>query len=54
MSDQEIAYIGRQLAVTLRAYARERRDDFRKEIARLQTELCQKVRDELPEESRHD
>ena len=46
MSDLTVSYTARQLVAVLRAFARERRDDLRKEIARLQTELCQKVRDE--------
>jgi hypothetical protein len=39
--------LARDLADTLRAFARERRDDLKKEIARLQTELCRLRREEL-------
>jgi hypothetical protein len=42
MTADDIVYaqLARDLADTLRLFARERRDDLRKEIARLQTELC--------------
>jgi hypothetical protein len=49
MTADDIVYarLARDLADTLRAYARERRDDLKKEIARLQTELCATRRLEL-------
>jgi hypothetical protein len=46
MSDQTMAYTARKLGHALRAFARHRRDDDRKEIAQLQTELCQVLHDE--------
>lgn len=46
MSDNSVAYVGRQLAHALRRFANTREDGWRKEIARLQTELCQQVRNE--------
>ena len=38
--DSHWATMGRSLADALRSYAKERRDDDKKEVARLQTELC--------------
>jgi hypothetical protein len=49
MTADDIVYaqLARDLADTLRMFARERRDDLKKEIARLQTELCATRRLEL-------
>ena len=49
MIDFEADYINvaRALADALRAYARERRSEDQKDIARLQTELCTIRRDEI-------
>lgn len=41
------AQLARDLADMLRAFARSRSDDLKKEIARLQTELCETRRLEL-------
>jgi hypothetical protein len=51
MTADDIVYaqLARDLADTLRLFARERRDDLKKEIARLQTELCATRRLELAE-----
>jgi hypothetical protein len=51
MTADDIVYaqLARDLADTLRMFARERRDDLKKEIARLQTELCATRRLELAE-----
>jgi hypothetical protein len=47
--DAVYAQLARDLADALRAFARERRDELKKEIARLQTELCTLRREELRE-----
>lgn len=44
--DAVMATLARHLAETLMRYARERRPDDQKEIARLHTELCRVYRDE--------
>jgi hypothetical protein len=49
MSDQQIASVARDLAMALKTFAHERRDDDRKHIALLQTELCRVVREEAAE-----
>jgi hypothetical protein len=46
IDDNKIAGIGRSLASALSRFARDRRDEDRKEIARLQSELCAGVRAE--------
>lgn len=53
MTDASVARIGRALAETLRSFARERREDDRKQIAALHAELCAEYRAEI-EESAHD
>ena len=45
--DGRMAALGRNLADALSRYARERRGDDQKEVARLQTELCAARRIEL-------
>jgi hypothetical protein len=56
MTADETVYIqlARDLADTLRSFARERRDDLKKEIARLQTELCTTRRLELADQEQPD
>ena len=49
-SDAQIAAIGRPLADALNRFAREHRDDDKKEIARLHTELCRAYREEMFDE----
>jgi hypothetical protein len=49
MSDQEVANVARNLAMALNTFAHERRDDDRKNVALLQTELCRVVREEIQE-----
>jgi hypothetical protein len=46
MSDQQVASIARDLALALNTFAHDRRDDDRKNVALLQTELCRVVREE--------
>jgi hypothetical protein len=43
MSDQKIAAIGRDLAHALARFARDRRDEDRKVVNIIQTELCAAV-----------
>lgn len=43
--ESKIASVGRRLAKALSDFARERRDDDRKNIAALQTELCKVVKE---------
>jgi len=45
--DARMAGLARELADALSRYARERRSDDQKEVARLQTELCAARRIEL-------
>lgn len=40
LDNAKMATIGRELAAALSQFARERRDDDKKAIARLHTELC--------------
>jgi hypothetical protein len=47
MSDETLANVARNLAKALITYARDRRDDDRKTIAALQTELCAEYRTEV-------
>jgi hypothetical protein len=49
LAADDIAYaqLARLLADALRTFARERHDDSKKEIARLQTQLCETRRMEL-------
>jgi hypothetical protein len=46
MSDERMASLARELARTLHVYARERRDDDRKQIAQLHTDICAAYRTE--------
>jgi hypothetical protein len=47
MSDASMAAIARNLSEALRAFARERREDDRKQIAVLHAELCAEHRNEI-------
>jgi hypothetical protein len=49
MSDQQVASVARDLALALNTFAHERRDDDRKNVALLQTELCRVGREEIQE-----
>jgi hypothetical protein len=49
MSDQQVANVARNLALALNTFAHDRRDDDRKTVAILQTELCRVVREEFQE-----
>jgi hypothetical protein len=49
MSDQQVASIARDLALALNMFAHDRRNDDRKTVALLQTELCRVVREEAQE-----
>jgi hypothetical protein len=51
MSDQQVACVARNLASALNTFAHERRDEDRKNVSLLQTELCKVVRDEERETS---
>jgi hypothetical protein len=44
--DEKMAGLARELAHTLHTYARERRDDDKKRIAQLHTDLCAAYRAE--------
>jgi hypothetical protein len=46
MSDQQVANVARNLVLALNTFAHDRRDDDRKTVALLQTELCRIVREE--------
>jgi len=48
MTDQAIAAIARQLAAALARVGYSRNPDDKREVMRLQTELCAVVRDEKP------
>ncbi len=50
MSDKEVAVIARNLAEALADYAYTRKDDDKKKIAALHTELCRVVKHEKAEE----
>lgn len=50
MSDKEVAAVGRNLAEALADYAYTRKDEDKKRIAALNTELCRVVKGEKPEE----
>ena len=54
MSDQQVAMVARDLAEALCTFAYERRDDDRKHVAQLQSELCRVVRAEVAEEKAAD
>ena len=47
MSDASMAAIARNLSEALRAFARERREEDRKQIAALHFELCAEHRKEI-------
>jgi len=47
MNDSDYAVLARDLADALMAYARDRRDDDKKRVAQLQTELCMFRRAEI-------
>lgn len=49
MSDKEVATVGRNLAEALADYAYTRKDDDKKKIAALSTELCRVVKHEKEE-----
>jgi hypothetical protein len=49
MSDQQVADVARNLVLALNTFAHDRRDDDRKNVALLQTELCRIVREEMKE-----
>jgi hypothetical protein len=49
MTDQTIAAIARSLATALAQAGYSRAPDDRREVKRLQTELCAAVRDEEPD-----
>lgn len=52
MSDATIASVGRRMAETLMKFAHDRRDEDRKAIAQVQSELCAAVRAEAEEDRR--
>lgn len=49
MTDASIAAIGRRLATALAKAAYERDQQSKQDVARVHTELCQAVREELAE-----
>ena len=49
-SDKDWTELARQMAHVLLRFARERRDEDRKMIAQLQTEMCKQLRDEIKAE----
>jgi hypothetical protein len=50
VNDENYARLARELADMLMHWARDRHSDDKKEIARLQSELCQLRREELRSE----
>lgn len=49
MSDKSIAAVGRRLAEALSDFAYTRKDEDKKLVAALQSELCQTLRNEIAE-----